>query len=244
MFIDKERVILDRLTIEQEAKWLSEIEEYNRMINEKNELYFLNPLSQLEIENVAGYLLEQARFHEKEITNDLYDFVDDTTSFAELDNRFKGKNRLKEKIYHKSLNEQLSILEVSSQINDTLRYTFIIDDDEYIKKIEECLSDLESRGYEVFRFQNDWCGLLYKGINVKLKNGQGFKFEIQFHTKKSFEVKEGKTRELYNLLRNKNAPINLRLKAELLRRFYQQSVKMPYNSLDYQYESQNKRATY
>lgn len=237
-----QRINTYEMTKEKIEFWLKEIKEYNTMSAKTDIISKLPPLMQLEIEYIASYLLNQANHNDKEITSDLHGFVDNKMYLVELDNRIKGKKRLKEKIYYKSMDKQISIMEAIPYIRDVLRYTFIIDNDQYIEKIDECLTSLESSGYKVIDFCNNWNELLYRDIDVKLENSQGFLFEIQFHTQNSYQIKEEKTRELYNLLRNRNVPIDLLVKANILRKFYQQQVIIPYGSLDYVYEIKNKKS--
>jgi len=70
-------------------------------------------------------------------------------------------------------------------------------------------------------------------------------FELQFHTPMGYYVKETCTRDLYQVVRDPNAPEDLIKDANRLRRLFQGSVKIPegviVNSEKYQYSSSSKR---
>ena len=58
---------------------------------------------------------------------------------------------------------------------------------------------LEKKGYEVTAVKNTWNKIeaVYKGVNTNIKTPEGYEFELQFHTKESFDLKNGKLHELY-----------------------------------------------
>lgn len=60
---------------------------------------------------------------------------------------------------------------------------------------------LTEKGYNVTRVKNTWRkGAVYKGINTIVEK-DGVKFEMQYHTKQSFDLKNGKLHELYEKAR-------------------------------------------
>lgn len=65
----------------------------------------------------------------------------------------------------------------------------------------------------------------------------GFIFEVQFHTPMSYTVKEGKLRDVYNIIRNPNVdPLMVDI-SNAIRLYYQTFVKIPEGAIDFQYES-------
>lgn len=76
---------------------------------------------------------------------------------------------------------------------------------------------LAEKGYNVVKVKNTWRkNAVYKVINIILEK-DGIKFEMQYHTKQSFELKNGKLHELYEKARilNVSAEELNRLNAEM-----------------------------
>jgi hypothetical protein len=86
--------------------------------------------------------------------------------------------------------------------NDTLRYTFILPLEIYFFSFKKTLSALKDSGYDTKRIWNAWRNVEtpydagYRGVNATIISSQSQKFEIQFHTKESFQLKT-KTHHLY-----------------------------------------------
>ena len=53
------------------------------------------------------------------------------------------------------------------------------------------------------RIKNTWNNEdeMYKGINITIKNPNGQKFELQFHTEESFNLKNNENHEIYEKTR-------------------------------------------
>lgn len=58
--------------------------------------------------------------------------------------------------------------------------------------MEDAIDELSKLGYNTVAIKNSWEDPLnpYKGINTIVTAPNGQKFEIQYHTKESFQVKE------------------------------------------------------
>ena len=195
-----------------------------------------------ELDNAVSYIESRSRVYGNIITSDLLSLQEGNISyFVELEHRFKTRERIKEKILQKMVVDNQSMREAINGIYDALRYTIIIADEFYIEKVGEYLPKIEQLGYKVIRFRNSWGNEYYQGINVSFIDPDGFKFEIQFHTKENYDIKEIFSREPYNLIRSSNVPNELLIKAHLLRRIYQKRVHIPENALSYQYESKSKK---
>jgi hypothetical protein len=81
----------------------------------------------------------------------------------------------------------------SEKISDAVRYTSVIDVENYSDGVQATLKGLEDAGYTVDpkRVKNFWdTGDDYQGINAKVRHPSGFEFELQFHTPESLKVKE------------------------------------------------------
>lgn len=79
-------------------------------------------------------------------------------------------------------------------IDDSLRYTVTFPDGKYAAGVARTLSMLHQAGHSVVlgMGRNYWKqGDDYQGINVAMMSPDGVKWELQFHTPKSFKVKMG-----------------------------------------------------
>ena len=105
-----------------------------------------------------------------------------------LKNRIKGKESYLRKIraeYKPDGNKY--------EVKDIVRYTLGTDDaGALVKGMENAIDELSKLGYNTIAVKNSWEDPLnpYKGINTTVIAPNGQKFEIQYHTKESFEVKE------------------------------------------------------
>ncbi|MCY7375782.1 MAG: hypothetical protein LH472_07400 [Pyrinomonadaceae bacterium] len=90
------------------------------------------------------------------------------------------------------------------KINDALRYTFILSFESYVFDLGQLLEKLKRKGFVIpkNKIWNAWRNVEtkydtgYRGINATIISSQGQKFELQFHTKESFQLKM-KTHTLY-----------------------------------------------
>ena len=195
-----------------------------------------------ELDNAVLYIESRARVYGNIITSDLLGLQEGNISyFVELEHRFKTRERIKEKILQKMIVDNSSMREAINGIYDALRYTIVITDELYIEKVLEYLNKIEQLGYQIIRFRNSWGNEYYQGINVSFVDPDGFKFEVQFHTPNSYSIKEGKLRDVYNIIRDPNSKDEIVKKANAIRKYYQSLVKIPDGALDYQYVSSAKK---
>lgn len=122
---------------------------------------------------------------------------------------------------------------------DLVRYTSLVDTNEYIDSFEKTIQGLKDKGFTIHQIKNTWKDKdnPYNGINVKVLDPDGCKFELQFHTKESLDAKE-KAHLLYEkqrLLGKDEVKENLRLVKEMERIF--NAVPNPY------LDEKNKRRT-
>ena len=194
---------------------------------------------------------KKADLVEPEITKDLLNLQGEIGILKGLEHRVKSISSILEKVVSDSLDYNGSFKRAANNINDSVRYTFVIPDELYIEKVDDCLHKLESLGYQVIDLKNRWNSIEYKGINVRLvsKNKDDI-FEIQFHTPLAYRIKEGddlerkenSTRTLYQVSRDKGAPEWLRLKADKLRIYLQTFIKIPEGAIDYMYNPEIRRS--
>lgn len=134
--------------------------------------------------------IKKAQMAEPQVTNDLIKITQKQGSRLEgLDFRLKTQESLERKISK----------EPHSKMRDVLRYTEISNVDSQYSDYCHTMEALEEKGYQISAVKNSWNDPFraYKGINTNIKTPEGYEFELQFHTKESFDLKNGKLHELY-----------------------------------------------
>lgn len=132
---------------------------------------------------------------EPAITQEVQDTVRENGGQMEgLEYRLKLPESVHEKIYLRG-EESIEL----SEMRDVIRYTGELPSQELAKGANKTLDSLEQKGYSVEKVKNTWLdeNASYKGINIQLTEPKGQTFELQFHTKESFEVKQ-QNHEMYN----------------------------------------------
>lgn len=85
-----------------------------------------------------------------------------------------------------------------NDMHDCIRYTVLVENNELVKKFQEWDAKMEKEGYLKLRVKNFWTKPgAYKGINTVYATPYGYFIEVQFHSKSSFELKEGLLHKLY-----------------------------------------------
>ena len=117
---------------------------------------------------------------------------DPTRRLAGFEHRFKGPDRLKEKVA--DLLEppsKLTAADALHAIGDVVRFTYMYPETNYTRGVLDDVDRLKSSGFELDKLKNTWSRRQYKGINARwLEPDSGVRFEVQFHTKASLEAKE------------------------------------------------------
>ena len=176
------------------------------------------------------------------ITEDIKTLVSDNIGkLIPLDHTIKTKESLRRKIISDSVDYFGDYSTAADMLRDSVRYTIILDEDIYTQKVDEYLHKLQEMGYQSIEVKNNWNGLKCRGINSKIKSKDGKTFfELQFHTPMGYQVKEGSTRDLYQIIREMEADASLRERASKLRKLLQSKINIPQGALDYQYDSEIK----
>lgn len=104
-----------------------------------------------------------------------------------LEYRVKSIGRYLEKFA-----EDLEETGKTPEIKDVVRYTFTGSVDNIVDLTLKSFDEFEKRGYETITIRNYWVdgNGTYKGINTIVKSPDGTKFEMQYHTYESIDVKE------------------------------------------------------
>jgi hypothetical protein len=122
-----------------------------------------------------------------------------------FEDRLKGRDRIKEKVYDKMEELFCSAEEAVSVVSDTIRYTFQYREARYTQGVWTDLERLKGEGFKLHQLKNSWSGEEYKGINSQwIEPDTGQRFEVQFHTRTSFEAKQ-LTHDAYERLRTQQA---------------------------------------
>jgi hypothetical protein len=151
------------------------------------------------------------------------------TGFA---NRLKDPARLKEKV-HGMINElSFSADEAVSHVPDAIRYTFEYKEDRYTQGVWADITRLKDQGFELQKRKNSWSSDDYKGINSQwIEPESGQRFEVQFHTRISFEAKQ-LTHSAYERLRIKQADKFEELVLEAFQRKVSGDIPIPPGAAD------------
>ena len=122
-----------------------------------------------------------------------------------FDDRLKGRDRIKEKVYDGINLLKRSPEEAVSLVHDTIRYTFEYQETRYTQGVRTDIERLKDQGFELHKLKNSWSDDQYKGINSQwIEPDTGQRFEVQFHTRISFEAKQ-LTHRAYERLRSQQA---------------------------------------
>ncbi len=183
----------------------------------------MNPLEKTILEKAtlhAQNLLKIACENEPEITAILAEIAPKVSAeMAGLEHKFKTEDSLTRKISDESAKSAKSLIDFGYSIdeaiekstkrqaernNDALRYTFLFPLEKYIFGFRQSLQKLKQNGFKVpeNRIWNAWKNIGttfdkgYRGINITIISSQGQVFELQFHTRESYELKT-ETHALY-----------------------------------------------
>jgi len=122
-----------------------------------------------------------------------------------FEHRLKDRDRIKEKVCDKMEEFSYSAEEAVSAVSDTIRYTFQYRESRYTQGVWMDLERLKGEGFKLHQLKNSWSGEEYKGINSQwIEPDTGQRFEVQFHTRTSFEAKQ-LTHDSYERLRTQQA---------------------------------------
>jgi hypothetical protein len=118
-----------------------------------------------------------------------------------LEFRLKGRERLAEKVAEAVEERGRSIAEAFGLVKDAIRYTLCYPEDRYCEGVLADCARLEAEGFGRFDRKNYWDEDEYKRINSRWRAPDGGQlFEVQFHTRASFEAKQ-ETHLAYERLR-------------------------------------------
>lgn len=144
-------------------------------------------------------LLDIANENEPRITADLQDIISKTSGNINydvgngktaLDFRKKGFDSLERKM-NSDLKEK-SLEDIMNGTYDIVRYTDLVESDKFVDDYYQIMDEITKKGYKVQRVKNTFNDdtKSYKGVNTVVESPTGYKFELQYHTPESIQVKE------------------------------------------------------
>ena len=149
-----------------------------------------------------------------------------------FEHRLKGRDRIKEKVYDGIKLLKHSPEEAVSLVPDTIRYTFEYRESRYTQGVWNDIERLKGLGFKLDKLKNYWSDEQYKGINSTwVDPDTGQRFEVQFHTRISFEAKQ-LTHPAYERIRTKQADALEELVLEAFQKKVTADVPVPPGAAD------------
>jgi hypothetical protein len=175
-----------------------------------------------------------AELEEKKITPAMrvIESQDPDRRLVGLEHCRKGRERIKEKVQ-----DAINLLrrwpdQAISRVPDAIRYTFQYRETQYTQGVLADIGRLKEQGFELNSLRNAWSKDQYKGINSQwIDPDSGQRFEVQFHTRISFEAKQ-LTHDAYKRLRTKQADIFEELVLEAFQKKVSADVPIPSDAID------------
>ncbi len=152
--------------------------------------------------------------------------------FIGFEHRLKGRDRIKEKVCDKMEEFSYSAEEAVSVVSDTIRYTFQYREARYTHGVWSDIERLKGEGFKLQKLKNSWSGEEYKGINSQwIEPDTGQRFEVQFHTRISFEGKQ-LTHDAYERIRTQQADEFERMVLKAFQRKVSAEIPIPPGARD------------
>ena len=113
--------------------------------------------------------------------------VKNTEKFA-----LKEPDRFKEKLNELIRDEPDKLVEQHvDEMHDGIRYTLVSNREDYVRTLNQASAILKDNGFELGVRKNKWGNDEYKGVNTRWRDhASGCRFEVQFHTYESWQVKQ------------------------------------------------------
>ncbi len=149
-----------------------------------------------------------------------------------FEHRLKGHDRIKEKIYGMIRESGFPPEDAVSHVPDTIRYTFAYRETRYTQGVWSDIERMKGEGFKLQKLKNSWSGEEYRGINSQwIEPDTGQRFEVQFHTRISFEAKQ-LTHTAYERIRSKQADAFEELVLEAFQKKVTADVPVPPGAAD------------
>ena len=175
---------------------------------------------------LAQSLIAEAQAAEPDVTRDMRALEQKGAYLIGLKHRIKAEDSLMQKILADAAKDNVNLGQAADGISDVLRYTLVIKDEDYSRRVPEAMKKLTAGGYKIVKFRNAWGGKFYQGINVQLLSPAGVRTELQFHTPQSYAIKQA-SHGVYEIRRNPEATPEEVADATVKSIAYNKQVKMP-----------------
>ncbi|MCE4356706.1 XopAD/skwp family type III secretion system effector [Xanthomonas hortorum] len=141
----------------------------------------------------AQALLKRARQMEPQVTDMLRRIAE--RHGGQLDgtqHQLKSLGSLEEKLRQRVALKTQTLQEAAVGVNDALRYSMVLEPQGFTAGLRAVLAALDDEGHVRVKLTNQFTQYRspFKAINVTLRSPEGALWEIQFHTPKTFELKE------------------------------------------------------
>jgi hypothetical protein len=149
-----------------------------------------------------------------------------------LDRCLKGRDRIKEKVHDNVKALTISADEALSMVPDAIRYSFQYEEAQYAQGVRADITRLRDQGFTLDKLKNYWSDDQYKGINSHwIESDTGQRFEVQFHTRISYEAKQI-THDAYERLRTLKADEFEELVLEAFQKRVVSEIPIPVDAFD------------
>jgi hypothetical protein len=183
----EERPAVDRST-DPPGSWRSDSNRY------------LDTATNARIEAECARILEREKEKISPAMRDIEN-QDPTRHLVGFEDRRKGRDRIKEKVHGTIKDFNRAPEQAVSLVPDAIRYTFQYEEACYAQGVRVDIQRLKGQGFALDILKNSWSDDQYKGINSRwIEPDTGQRFEVQFHTRISFEAKQI-THDSYKRLR-------------------------------------------
>jgi len=171
--------------------------DFNKVINAKR----VHSRPAASAKDVAANVVRKATAAEPKLTAMATRYADQFGGKMEgLDFRLKTADSLTRKIEGGVKAGKGTATQVAADMFDINRYTTVYSEASYAKNVQATLDALRAEGHTL-NVKNYWNVALdknpYQGVNVQITTTSAEKFELQFHTATSLDVKEGQMHIVY-----------------------------------------------
>ena len=157
---------------------------------------------------------------------------DPTRHLIGFEHHLKGRDRIKEKVHATIKDFNRAPEQAVSLVPDAIRYTFQYEEACYAQGVRVDIQRLKGQGFALDILKNSWSDDQYKGINSRwIEPDTGQRFEVQFHTRISFEAKQI-THDSYKRLRSGQPDEFEQMVLEAFQKKVVSEIPVPLGALD------------
>ena len=150
-----------------------------------------------------------------------------------LQYRLKEQGKIKDKLVRKNFDPRLGS-DPRMVLDDSLRYTIVFHPADYAAQVQDVLFGLQEANYEIVKEENSWLrGDPYSDLSYVIATPADFRFELQFHTKESLELKQKTLHKMYEEFRAPATPKARRQELFDLMTAHWDKVEIPPDVLEY-----------